>query len=197
MRKLAKALGFEVMSLYNHITNKQDLLSLMLDRVASQIHNSEPDVAPLGAIRQQALSVRSQLIKHPWAASIWQQHMPGPARIEQMETMLLLLSRSGLDPDLAHHGFHAVNNHILGYTLQEQDTPFASLEPVEAQAQIDSFLSELSPANQPHTIAHVNQHLHGETESSFELVLDLILNGLVQLNTERRACNPSSKPSNT
>ncbi len=45
--------------------------------------------------------------------------MPGPARNRLMEDLLRLLDQSGLSPDLAHHGFHAVNNHVIGYTLQE------------------------------------------------------------------------------
>jgi hypothetical protein len=34
-------------------------------------------------------------------------------------------------------------------------------------------------------VAHVRQHLDGNTASSFELVLDLILDGLVRLNASR------------
>ena len=37
MRKLAKHLGYEVMSLYNHIANKDDLLEAMVDVVAGEI----------------------------------------------------------------------------------------------------------------------------------------------------------------
>ena len=33
MRKLAKALGVEAMSLYNHVANKDDVLDRILDRV--------------------------------------------------------------------------------------------------------------------------------------------------------------------
>ena len=44
------------------------------------------------------------------------------------------------------------------------------------------FLNSLSPEDHPHTIEHVQQHQRGETGSSFELVLDFILDGIRGLN---------------
>lgn len=37
----------------------------------------------------------------------------------------------------------------------------------------------------PYAIAHVQQHLDGDTAPSFEMVLDLILDGLAQLDADR------------
>ena len=37
MRKLARALGVEAMSLYNHVANKGDLVDAIVDRVISEI----------------------------------------------------------------------------------------------------------------------------------------------------------------
>ncbi len=37
----------------------------------------------------------------------------------------------------------------------------------------------------PRTIAHIREHLDGNTASSFELVLDLIIDGLVRLAENR------------
>ena len=56
-----------------------------------------------------------------------------------------------------------------------------TLKPLAASAIIEEFLGSVSPEAHPHTIAHVQQHLNGDSGSSFELVLDLILDGLVRL----------------
>lgn len=178
MRHLARTLGFEVMSLYNHVANKDELLSLMVDAVAAEIDEPAPGTAPLGAVRALAVATHDTLVRHDWAPALWLRYLPGPARTRSMETLLRLFDESGLSPEIAHHGFHAVNNHVLGYTLQQLGMTVGA---GDAEATARGFLDGLG-ADFPHTAAHVRQHLDGDTASSFELVLDLILDGLVRLD---------------
>jgi AcrR family transcriptional regulator len=183
MRNLARRLGYEVMSLYNHVANKDEVLTAMVDAVAAEVDEPPPDVAPLEAVRAIALSTRAALVRHPWAAELWLRQLPGPARTRQMELLLRTFDKTGLSPELAHHGFHAVNNHVLGYTLQEIGMAMANQGPhLEADARVHQFLDSISVDEYPYMVAHVHQHLDGETASSFELVLDLILDGLVRLD---------------
>lgn len=185
MRKLAERVGYEVMSLYNHVTNKNELLSLMIDAVAAEIDEPPPDSTPLQAVRAIAISTRAAFTNHRWAPEQWLRHLPGPARTSQMEHLLRVLDRSGLSPDLAHHGFHAVNNHVLGYTLQELGMTLDKPDPDKPDNRAHEFLAGLSDDTHPHMVAHVQQHLDGNTASSFEIVLDLILDGLVRLDQGR------------
>jgi AcrR family transcriptional regulator len=185
MRNLADRLGYKVMSLYNHVANKDELLMAMVDTVATEIEGPDADIPPIAAVREQAIRFRAALVAHPWAPGIWNRHVPGPARTVQMERLLATLAASGLPDDLAHHGFHAVINHVLGYTLQEQTMAVDHRYTEDPEGVARDFVGALSPDDFPHTIAHVHQHLDGETESSFEIVLDLILDGLVGL-AERR-----------
>jgi AcrR family transcriptional regulator len=186
MRHLADRLDYKVMSLYNHVANKDELLTLMADEVASEIKEPVPGLDPLRAVRAIALAMREVLVQHPWAASAWPRYHPGPARTANMETLLRTLAERGRPEDLAHHGFHAVTNHVMGYTLQELEMAPAMTEGDPEKLAAD-FLAGLSPEEHPHTRAHIQQHLDGDTASSFELVLDLILDGLVQLSAEREA----------
>jgi AcrR family transcriptional regulator len=182
MRNLARRLGYEVMSLYNHVANKDELLSLMVDAVAGEIEEQPGDAAPLAAVRATAVSTHDVLVRHPWAPVLWQRHLPGPARTRLMDDLLRLLDQSGLSPDLAHHGFHAVTNHVLGYTLQELGMTLADEDP---EAKALEYVTSIDAEAYPHMVAHVRQHLEGDTSSSFELVLDLILDGLVRLDETR------------
>ena len=179
MRSLARSLGFEVMALYNHIANKQELLSLMIDAVASTIVGAPQGVPAIAGVRSIAISTHAVLLEHPWVTELWQQHLPGPARTVQMETLLRLLNESGLSQELAHHGFHAVNNHVIGYTLQEATMVLAGRD---TATNAEDFLAGISSQTYPYMVAHVHQHLSGNSASSFELVLDLILDGLVRLD---------------
>ncbi len=181
MRSLAHSLGFEVMALYNHIANKQELLSLMVDAVAGMIEVETADTRPLDAVRSIAVSAHTVLSQHPWITELWQQHLPGPVRTDFMDTLLRLLKESGLSPDLAHLGFHAVTNHVMGYAIQQANM-VRSLGHTSTTA--EEFLAGMSEERNPHMVAHVRQHLAGDSSSSFQFVLDLILDGLVAANHE-------------
>jgi AcrR family transcriptional regulator len=179
MRGLAKHLGYEVMSLYNHVANKDDVLAAMVDAVAAEVPALRADDDALAAVRAHALATRAALVRHPWACDLWLRHLPGPARTQWMEDLLATLAASELPDDIAHHAFHAVTNHVIGYTLQERAMTLSIPEGLDDRA--STFLEGVSPDLHPHVIAHIRQHLDGASASSFELVLDLILDGLVRL----------------
>ena len=181
MRKLAAELGFEVMSLYNHVANKDEVLALMVDAVAAEIPAPDPDDDPLVAVRTLAIDTRAALVRHPWAASLWLRQLPGPARVQHMEYLLAALADTDMPPAVAHLAFHAVNNHVIGYTLQEQAMAYVVPVGGDPDALARSFMEGLSADDFPHTITHVQQHLDGDTARSFELVLDLILDGLTRI----------------
>lgn len=181
MRKLAAHLGYEVMSLYNHVANKNELLMLLVDAAAAGIERPDPEAEPMAAVRSIAVSIRTELMKHPWAPDLWLRQPPGPHRTRAMEDLLRLLDDSDLTPDMAHHGFHAVNNHVLGYTVQELGMT-AAIENLALDA--EEFRDSLPADEFPHMIAHIDQHMAGDTAPSFELVLDLILDGITRLSAE-------------
>lgn len=183
MRRLAEHLGFKAMALYNHVAGKDELLTSMVDAVAGEVDEPAAELDALAAVRTHAIATRAALVRHPWAPSLWLKTFPGPARTAHMECSLRLFAQSGLAPEVAHHGFHAVGNHVLGYTLQEQAMAVgpAGDDPAQAMA---TFL-DATPVDQfPHTVAHVHEHANGNTGSSFELVLDLILDGLRRLSDD-------------
>lgn len=182
MRKLAAELGYEVMSLYNHVANKAEVLSLMVDAVAAEIPPPDAALDAIVAVRTLAVDTRAALVRHPWAAGLWLRQMPGPARIDHMEHLLAALATTDMSPAVAHLAFHAVNNHVIGYTLQEQAMAYVVAPGGDADALARSFLDGVSADDHPHTVVHVRQHLDGDTASSFELVLDLILQGLTRID---------------
>lgn len=175
MRRLAAELDYEVMSLYHHVTNKEDLLDGMVELVAAEIDLPAPDAPWRDALRQSALDMRAALVRHPWAVPMWFSRVTGPARMRIMEAQLGALAGSGIDPELAHVGFHALLNHVLGYALQEQSFV------VEGDTQLlaAQYMAALSPAEFPHLIAHIQQHLdEAAPADDFGFVIDLILDRL-------------------
>lgn len=175
MRKLAAQLGFEVMSLYTHVSGKGDLLDGMVDAVAAEIALPDAPTSWREDLREIAVATHAALVGHPWAAPLWATRTPGPARLAHMEALLGALGGAGLPPEVADRGFHAVVNHVLGHAMQEQAFTFEGDEDAAAA----EFLAGLNPAEFPHLIAHVRAHLAGQApDVGFEFVLDLILDSL-------------------
>lgn len=175
MRKLAAQLGFEVMSLYTHVSGKGDLLDGMVDAVAAEIALPERSTFWRRDLREIAIATHASLARHPWAAPLWATRAPGPARLAHMEALLRALAGAGLPPEVADRGFHAVVNHVLGHTMQEQAFVFEG----DQDAAAAEFLAGLDPAEFPHLIEHVRAHLAGQApDVGFEFVLDLILDSL-------------------
>jgi len=183
MRRLADELGFKAMALYNHVDSKDEVVALMVDAVAAEIDTPPAGSAALDAIRRHAVDSRGALLRHPWAPGLWMSSLPGPARTADMELLLRLFAESGMPPELAHQGFHAVTNHVLGYTLQEQALAVGPAG-TDPEAAVVEFLAVTPADRYPHLVAHVHEHLNGDTGGSFELVLDLILDGLRRLSAQ-------------
>ncbi len=181
MRKLARELGFEVMSLYNHVANKRALLNGMVDLVASEIARPAEGGDWKAAMRRSAISARGVLLSHPWACLLWSGTWPGSARLQYAESLLRCLRDAGLSKELAHRGSHALNTHILGFALQELALPLNEAETGQAAADL---LLEIPRDEFPYLAEHVMQHLGESTEDGvFEFVLDLILEGLDRENS--------------
>ena len=183
MRKLARELGVEAMTLYYYVANKNDLLEGMADVVAQEIELPPDDVDWREATRTRATSAHAVLVRHPWASPVWMRVMIGPARMRYMDSALGVYRRAGLSPASTELAFHAVENHIVGYALQEVSFPLEAEDLAEAAR---AFMEKLPADEFPYLIEHIEQHLtHEEIESgSFEFGLEQLLDGVERLRSE-------------
>jgi AcrR family transcriptional regulator len=181
MRRIAKELGVEAMSLYNHVANKDEILDGIVEVVASEIDLPSDGADWKTAIRQSAISTRDVLLRHPWASGLWGTRQgDGLARLRRGDWMLRTLREAGLSKDLTYHAFHIVESYILGFTGQQLNFPH---EGEELAGMAEKFLQQLPAGEYPDFVEHVMQHLeprHGD-EGGFELGLDLILESLERL----------------
>lgn len=178
MRKLAEQLGTGAMSLYNHVSNKDEMIEGMVDIISAEIDHPVAGDDWRCAMRASAASAHAVLRAHRWAASEWTRRLPGRERLLYMDAILRTLTDAGLSSHVVYHGYHAITMHIVGFTIQElgyQAMPIG----VDLDTKAASFLSGLEKANMPHLAQHVRDHVgdddHGD---EFGWVLDLILDGL-------------------
>ena len=184
MRKLARELGVEAMTLYYYVANKQDLLEGMSDLVAAEIELPAEDLDWRSATRDRATSAHAALVRHHWVTPLWMRVMIGPARMRYMDSALGVYRRAGLTPASTELAFHAVENHVVGYALQEVSFPLEADDLADAAR---GFLENLPADEYPFLAEHVRQHLtHEEIESgSFEFGLEQFLDGIERLRSEK------------
>jgi AcrR family transcriptional regulator len=182
MRKLAASLDVEAMSLYHHFANKDEILDGIIDVVAAEIDLTH-DEDWKSTTRRRAISTRDALAHHPWASMLWVSRLViGPARMRYMDTALRIFREGGLSEDLTHHAYHVVENHVLGYTLQQLS--FAA-DTANLDTLAERFLAVLPADDYPDLALHVRQHTEeqaGEGESEFEFGLRLILDGIERIH---------------
>jgi len=183
MRKLGQALGYEAMSLYNHVANKDDLLDGILDLVLAEMEPPDPD-GGLPAIRASALSAHAALQRHPWAANMLMSPARiRPTRIAYMEALLACLRRGGLSANTTYHAYHVIDAHIIGFSLWASTHGKMPEHIEDARAWFEEMIPVATlPYLHEHGLQHLDDGLHHDV-SAFEFALDLLLGGLERLES--------------
>jgi AcrR family transcriptional regulator len=194
MRKLGQALGVEAMSLYNHVTNKSELVAAMVDSVVDQFELPDDEPRWDAAIRRCAVRAHELLTEHPWACSLAlvpsDIHTIGGPRIRYMEWLLRRLREAGFSPELAYSAYHTLDSHIFGFTLWQLGHANATLMPTDGQT-VEEFVARMLEQMRPHypyLAEHGEQHMAPEApdgKQEFAFGLDLILEGLKQRRRKR------------
>jgi AcrR family transcriptional regulator len=186
MRRLGQELGVEAMSLYNHVANKDDLQSGMVEMVVREFEMPSDEADWKEAIRKSAISAHDTLLRHRWAPNLMMRVTAvSPARLRWNEFVLGTFREAGFSADLTHHAYHALESHITGFTLWQANMPFDTREELVDMAQ--DFLRDFPVDDYPYFIEHVRQHLEPSSPSGateFEFALDLMLDGLERLRAD-------------
>lgn len=183
MRRLAQELGVEAMSLYHHVASKEEILNSLVDMVVGEFELPSAEREWRESIRRTARSAHDVLVRHPWAANLMLS--PGrvsAARLGYMDAILGTLRQAGFSADMTDHAYHALESHIMGFTLWEvgmQLPPGDKLRDLATE-----FLRDLPVERYPYLAEHIEQHLKPrdpEDEGEFAFGLELILDGLERL----------------
>ncbi len=194
MRRLGRELGVKAMSLYNHVANKDDILVGMVDIVVGEME------LPLGAgdwksaLRRSATSAHQVLLRHRWAGGLLMSGAANvaPARLRYTDSVLRCLRDGGFSIELTDRAYHALDSHIIGFTLWQLSLPFRTDEELVRVAR--TVLRELAADEFPYVAEHIRQHLaeaSSEGPSEFDFGLDLILDGLERV---QKGPDPSGSP---
>jgi AcrR family transcriptional regulator len=185
MRNLAKELGVEAMSLYNHVANKDDLLDGMIDLVFGEIELPPTDVEWKTAMRKRAVSTREALNRHRWAIGLMEgRSSHGPANLSLHNAVLGCLRAAGFSMEMTVHAYSVQDSYIYGFALQERDMSSESADDFAAEAQRQMHEYQAVLADYPHLVEVVGGYVAKagyDYATEFLFGLDLILDGLDRL----------------
>lgn len=181
MRRLAQELGVEAMSLYNHVSGKDDLLDGIADMVVGEIEVPAIGADWKAAMRRRATSAHEVFLRHPWAPLLIGSRVNvGPAMLRYVNATLGCLREAGFSYELADRAWNAIDSHVYGFTIQELNFP---LEPSEYASAAKMFLPRLPADEYPYMRALTELVIEGAHRGvhDFQFGLELILDGLERL----------------
>jgi AcrR family transcriptional regulator len=185
MRKLAKALGVEAMSLYNHVASKTDLLDGMVDIVFGEIDPPAATGDWKAELRKRAVSTRAALNRHRWAIGEMEGRTThGPNNLRLHDAVLGCLRAAGFSVEMTVRAMSVQDAYIYGFALQQSDMSSETPEDfaAEAQRQMRDYAAAL--ADYPHLVEVVGGYVARagyDYEVEFLFGLDVILDRLEQL----------------
>jgi AcrR family transcriptional regulator len=184
MRRVAGDLGSGTASLYRCITNRDELVDLMIDAAQGEDplpESTEDWRAGLGAV---AHALRATLLRHPWlAGELTGRPSLGPNWLRRSESALRAAVALTPDITLASQALGAVHAYVLGSVATQQAARRAEqrtgLTEEQWQRSVGPYISEVIAAGKHPLLArrvHEAEDLDPDVEFAFGL--DCVLDGL-------------------
>lgn len=180
MRRVAREVGVEAMSLYHHVRDKDDLLQGICDRVMSDFEFPQGEGDWEARCRAGARAWRQLLQRHPDLMRLFAEtHGPSPQSADSLrptEFALRLFREIGLTDRDSVQAFHAFGGYIQGFVMMEggsikgsgHERNFAAAA-LEAGLPSDAF---------PALSAVGHYFTECDADEQFEFGLDLMIAGL-------------------
>lgn len=156
MRKLARELGVEAMTLYYYVANKDQILDGLVDLVFTEIDTPEAGGDWKEQMRGRAHSARKVLRRHPWAIGLLESRKaPGPATLKHHEATLGALRAAGFTVQQTARAYSLLDSYIYGFALQEAALPIAGNKPMAEVA--GPIMERFATGEYPHMVEIATQ----------------------------------------
>jgi AcrR family transcriptional regulator len=183
MRRVAQELGTGPASLYAHVSDKDELLELVLDRIAGEIPLLEPDPARWQEqVKEAARAARRVWTSYADVSRISLGNIPtGENMMRVTENQLAILRAGGVPDQVAAWFVDRLALYIDGdaFEVSVYMTRFKEgWDPDEYFGQIRRYFESLPAERFPHITSMVGRLMEGGDEERFEFGLDLMVRGL-------------------
>lgn len=126
-RRIARELGTGAASLYRHITDRRQLLTLLAEDLAGGYPLVDADGAAMDRLVAQWLAMRDYLTAHPWGAHIIAEGEYAVSSAQPIvDRCMRLFDEIGLDEPTARRVYRALWRLLIGHLLSRH--PFGHLQ---------------------------------------------------------------------
>ncbi len=184
MRKLAEELGVGAGALYWHVTNREQLVQLVFDRVIGELPMPEPAAAAWREqIKQAARDEREMMRRHPGIAQLSFGRIPvGPNAVRYMEWHLSILRSGGLSDRVAALAGDIIYLYIGAFSFEEcvgMAVPGDDASARDFIGELRDYFASLPADRFPNMSELAVALTTGGRDERFEFGLDVLLDGLV------------------
>ena len=183
MRRVAEELGTGPASLYWHVSSKDELINLLVDRVVGEIEPPRPDPARWQEeFREWTLRAREVFRRHPGVGGLTLGRIPvGPNMISMAEATLAMLRGAGIPDRIAAYAPDLLGLY-LGASAYEESLGLPSptgedLPPEEIVGMIRGYFESMPADRFPNIHATLDEMFSGGGDERFELGLEIIIRG--------------------
>jgi TetR/AcrR family tetracycline transcriptional repressor len=180
MRNLAQRLGVSTMALYNHVSDRQDLLEAIAQDVVERLHIPAATGDWQDRLRVIFRALREVCLANPHAIPVIERAEVLPAIFRPMEAALAAFSHGGLGPREGMQAYFLLTNFTLGQASYEIKGPFRGLDPAEAVRR-GTIVSRDFPL-----VVEAASTGEWDFNAAFEFGLDIIINGLPARSRRRK-----------
>ena len=178
MRRVALELGSSPMAIYRYVRDKDQLLVLLLDELATEVPRPQFPREPRRRLQCACRTMRDGLAQHPWVVDVLAQgDLIAPAILWLIEEIVAGFIACGLSDAEAADGYRAVWQFTVGELIIQRGlartaasgrTPF-----------VLEVLSNVDPTTLP-TLAALSQHwAPARGKDSYDVGLTALLDGLL------------------
>jgi AcrR family transcriptional regulator len=118
MRRLAGELGVSAMAPYRHVSSKDELLVVLVDRLAARLVYPPRPADPKGAMLVLWSTIYDSLAEHPWVPEVLaRRQLMAPSVLGAIEEVHAALRDAGLSIEAAARAYRLMWNFTLGSLL--------------------------------------------------------------------------------
>lgn len=188
MRRVAQQLNTGAASLYAHVSNKEQLVELVLDLAYRDLVHPVPDPAIWREqVKDFLRQARDLLVAHnDLARAALASNIPTlPNQLDSAETVLALLRAGGLPDQVAAYGVDLIGLYLVAsaHELSQRHggaNP-AEMDPAQSEQYLDgirAYFATLPPDRYPVLLSMIGPMTRSEGDERFDFGLDVIIAGL-------------------
>lgn len=186
MRRVARELGSSPMAIYRHVRDKDELLVLLLDRLAAELPRPQFSSGPRRRAQEACRFMRDGLARYGWVVDVLAQgDLIAPEILWLLEEIVAALMACGLSKSEAADGYRAIWQFTVGELIIRR-----GLERTAALGRppfVVGVLTGVDPEQLPALASLAPYWMPARDRDAYDIGLTALLDGLLGSQTRGSA----------